>query len=514
MNRTRMASLNTATVIVTQVVSLILKFAVQTVFIHELSQGYLGLNGLFANILSFLSFADLGIGTAITVELYGPIARNDIIQMRRLLALYKKAYTIIAITFTVLGICIAPFVHLFIKNGGFSNTQIMFWFVLYMLGTTATYFAAYKRSFLMASQRGYLSTLNDFSFRSIQQILQIIAIVTLHSFLTFLLIQLLSVVASNIQISRMTSRRFPDVFSKDHVRKNGSLGKEMLSDIKRNVVGAVSSNIGTIIVFGTDNVILSSFVGLGAVARYSNYSLITQSLNSIFSQALKQIVSSIGNLNVTSDNEKKQLTLLRMLFFSACINLVLISGLGAGINIFIHIWAGKNYLLNSLVVFVFLLNFLVTQFRYTAQNFISGMGLYWPLRWKSVLEAGVNLVFSLLFVVVLKMSVLGVVLGTLISNMAINVWWEPLIVYKYGIKKGFVEYLRKYFWYMGICILVLLVGTGISIVFSSVTLIELVFIEVIFELLSVFFFILLTRKSSEYRFFIALIKKYCVENVE
>jgi len=52
MSRTKAASLNAVTMLITQTISLLLRFGVQTSFIHELSQNYLGLNGLFANVIS------------------------------------------------------------------------------------------------------------------------------------------------------------------------------------------------------------------------------------------------------------------------------------------------------------------------------------------------------------------------------------------------------------------------------------------------------------------------------
>ena len=47
------------------VVILVLSFISRTIFVRTLSTEYLGLNGLFTNILSFLSLAELGVGSAL-----------------------------------------------------------------------------------------------------------------------------------------------------------------------------------------------------------------------------------------------------------------------------------------------------------------------------------------------------------------------------------------------------------------------------------------------------------------
>ncbi len=43
----------------------ILTFIARTVFIYTLGETYLGMNGLFSDILTLLSLAELGCGTAI-----------------------------------------------------------------------------------------------------------------------------------------------------------------------------------------------------------------------------------------------------------------------------------------------------------------------------------------------------------------------------------------------------------------------------------------------------------------
>ena len=58
-------------------ITLILQMINRTVFVHVLATEYLGLNGLFSNILSLLSLSELGVGTAITSALYRPIGEKN-----------------------------------------------------------------------------------------------------------------------------------------------------------------------------------------------------------------------------------------------------------------------------------------------------------------------------------------------------------------------------------------------------------------------------------------------------
>lgn len=505
-SRNKATSINAITSLITQVIGLVLKFAVQTVFIRVLGQNFLGLNGLFTNVVSFLSFADLGIGTAITVALYRPIAEQNIPLLRRLIFIYQRVYRFIALIMLVCGIAIAPFIYNFINKPAFSRTQVSVWFIIFLISTVATYFSAASRSFLMATQEGYLSSINDFAFKSIQQILQITTIIYLHSFIIFLAIQVLFAVLANIQLAQMAKKKYSDVFRLAQ-ESDPKVPKRIVSSIKKNVVGALSSKIGGIVVVGTDNIILSTFIGLSAVAKYSNYTLIIQSLNSIFSQVIGSAIASIGNLRATSEARHQEEILLRMLYLNAIVNVFLMAGLGSAIDPFIRIWAGTHYVLNSSITLLLLLNFLVSQFRFTSQNFISGFGLYWPLRWKSLIEAGVNLIFSLVFVACLHLGIMSVVLGTLLSNVLVNVWWEPYIVYHYGLKLSMKTYMKEYVSYMFLSVSVLEITYYLSKIIQFTNLLLLLGYIVIVEIVSLGSFLLVTHGNKSFKTLIHLFEK-------
>ena len=505
LNRTKAASINALTMVLTQAISLILKFGVQTVFIQQLSQSYLGLNGLFSNIISFLSFADLGIGTAITVALYKPIATGDTRRLRILMYFYKKTYEVIIGAMFVIGLAISPWIYVLIKNSNFSKTQLSFWFIAYLASTMATYFSAHKRSFLMATQQGYLNSLNDFLFKSIQQVIQIILIYFFQSFSSFLVVQMLAAICANIQLSRMVSRHYPKVFEASKKENLKQLDKGTLRHIKRNVAGAISSKVGSIIVFGTDNIILSAFIGLSAVAKYSNYTLIVQSISSLFAQVISSFVGSIGNLHATSSIKKQEEVIYRLLYINTLVNLFVTVGLSTAINGFITIWAGNGYLLSLSVTIGIVINCSINLSRTVVQNFISGMGLYWFLRWKSLIEACVNLFLSLLFILVFKVGILGVVLGTLGSNCLINLFWEPYIVFHEGLHISMRQFLLKYTFYELFIIFASISLIFFSTGFGTTGLFSLIWHTCLAEIILFFVFIGITCRTKEFKYLERLI---------
>ena len=67
---------------------------VRIIFVHILSKEYLGITGLFSNIITILSVAELGVGSAIVYGLYEPLAKNDQKHIKALMQFYQRNYQI------------------------------------------------------------------------------------------------------------------------------------------------------------------------------------------------------------------------------------------------------------------------------------------------------------------------------------------------------------------------------------------------------------------------------------
>ena len=83
-------------------------FVVRTAMIYTLGNEYVGLNSLFTSILSFLSLAELGVGSALIFSMYKPIAEDDTATINALYALYRRLYKVIGSIIFAVGIAIIP----------------------------------------------------------------------------------------------------------------------------------------------------------------------------------------------------------------------------------------------------------------------------------------------------------------------------------------------------------------------------------------------------------------------
>lgn len=429
-SRTNASIVNSFTAGFAQVANLVLSFVSRTFFIKILGEQYLGLNGLFVNILSILSFAELGIGAAITFSLYKPLADDDQNQVLALMQLYRRVYHIIAVLIFVLGVALIPVLNHLISGSTRSVGNIQLAFFLFLMNSVVSYLWNYKRSIFFADQQGYINSINTLIFQVGGQVLQIILLFVIPSYYIYLIVQMLMTLGSNLQISHVANQRYPYLKS----RKRVSVPAKTLQYLKKNVVGMISSKLGGIVVTGTDNILLSSFLGLATVAVYSNYTLIMNGMTSIINQAVSAVTASIGNLKTTQNKLRERQVFYSYTHVSAVISFAIGLGLITFFGPFITFWVGGKYVLGNLTTYTLVIGFFVTQLRQSNINFTNAYGLYWEQRIKPIVESLVNLVVSLILIGVFHAGLISVVLGNLSSNIFINSWWEPLIVLRHGLE--------------------------------------------------------------------------------
>ena len=173
-----------------QILNLILGFVSRSVFLHCLSVEYLGISGLFSDILQMLSLADLGFGTAMTYSMYKPLAEKDYAKLAGLTELYKKIYRVIAIAITCIGLAMVPFLQYIVKLD-YNLPNLKLYYVLYLLNTIASYLVVYKTSVLNADQKGYVLTKYAGVFNLLKTICMILFLLATQNYTVYLCIQII-----------------------------------------------------------------------------------------------------------------------------------------------------------------------------------------------------------------------------------------------------------------------------------------------------------------------------------
>ena len=461
MSRVDRVAQNVKFAAISQLTLVLSNFIVRKVFIMMLGEEYLGLSGLFSDILSMLSLAELGFGTSIVFSLYKPLAEGNTEKIKSLMNLFRKAYHVIGIFVLVAGVAMTPFLGFFVKEMTHNIPYIEWIYIINVVNSGVSYFFIYKASLLFADQKKYVEMIINTVVKLASALLQLAVLVLTRNYMLYLIVMICATFMQNILVSRKVDRIYPYLKDKN-VQK---LEQEDTAQIKRNVGAMVFHKIGHVAVFSTDSIIMAKFVSVAAVGLYSNYMLIRKALINVIDLFFVSIAASMGNVNACETDEKKYEVYGHVYFLSAWMFGLICICLLCLYNPFITIWLGEDYLLSFSTVFVIVLNFYMYCMRMPVNNTKEAMGLFWNDRFKPIFEVIINLVVSV--ILVKRFGIDGVLWGTLISTVTVPFWVEPYVLYKRGFKKSVVKYYSHYFGYLGITAVAAAVTYGLCSLTSS-----------------------------------------------
>ncbi len=461
MSRVEQVAKNAKFAAVSQMTLMVVNFVVRKVFVMTLGEDYLGLSGLFADILSMLSLAELGFGTSVVFSLYKPLATGDHEKVKSLMRVFRQAYRCVGIFVLASGIALTPFLHIFVKEmpAGIPDSQIRWIYILNVVNSGASYFFIYKASLLFADQKKYVEMIITVAAKSLMAIFQVAILLSTHNYFFYLGVMIIATFGQNIMVSLQVDRMYP--YLKDE--KTERLGGEDKAVLKKNVGANVFHKIGYVAVFSTDSILMAKFVSVAIVGVYSNYMLIRKALVNVIDLLFVSLAATMGNINASESTERKYEAYSHVYFFSAwmfgwvCICLFILY------NPFISIWLGEEYLLPKQTVVLIVVNFYMYCMRMPVSNTKEAMGLFWNDRYKPIAEVIVNLGVSVWLG--RAMGITGVLLGTLISTVTVPFWVEPYVLYKHGLKKKLHSYYIFYFGYLAVTVFT----AGITVFLCSLT---------------------------------------------
>lgn len=424
-----------------QGITLGLGFISRMVFTRCLSADYLGVNGLFTNILGMLSLAELGIGTAIIYALYKPLATHDEEEIASLMHIYAMAYKIIGTVIVAVGIGLMPFLGFLIAEPPDIIEDIRIIYGIYLFNTGSSYFFSYKCSILTADQKNYIVTGINYIMTFVQTMVQILVLILTRNYIYFLLCQTVGTFIYNIIISYIASKRYPYIKKKKAIPLKSEKKKELIVNIKAVVIIKISG----MLVNSTDNIIISAIKGLASTGIVSNYTLLSNTLNGILNQLFNGITASIGNLNAVEDNQKKVqffniINLLNFWLFGWCaVSFAVLA------NDIVKICFGVEYVMPIQIAIIMALNFYTVGMQNAVWIYKNTMGLFDYGKYLILITGIINIVLSI--ILGKRYGVFGILLATLISRMLTNIWYDPYAVFKYGLDLNPKIYFKKYLTY-------------------------------------------------------------------
>ena len=439
-SRTKNSARNMFFAIIMQIITVLLSFACRTVFARLLETEYLGLSGLFSNIISVLSLSELGIGSVIIIHLYKPLSDNNEDMICRLMNFYRKAYTAVGLFVIGAGLAVTPFLDVLVK----SDTDIphlKLYFLLFVLQSATSYFFAYKQSLLTASQKEYICTIVRHLFGIIMNGLQIVFLLLTKQYITYLLVAIVTNLGTNLAISIIADRKFPYIKRSHHLMLDKARTKSMYRDVSSMML----HKVGNTVISSTDNILISSMIGVIYTGLYSNYLLIMNSITQVITIALNAVSASIGDFNARKTADERYELFDAMQLISTWVFGMSAICFCCLFQPTIKIWLGEKYLLDFSIVLVISINFFINGLCRVPGTFADVNGLYNKTKFKPILMATINLAASIIF---LKLwGLVGVFLGTLVSYLSVAIWVDPYFLYKdvfgMGAEKYFISLVKN-----------------------------------------------------------------------
>ncbi len=447
--RTQNSFRNVAFSIGSQGVELILKFIGRTIFIKYLAVEYLGVNGLFGEILTVLSLAELGIGSAIGYELYKPLREGNTRRIAALMKLYQKAYIAIGIFVAAAGLALVPFLNVIVKNPGPVKDDLIFIYLFFLFNVVITYFYSYKSTLLVSDQKNYIvQTIKEITNIS-RTILQVIALVAFRSFYLYLAVESVCIFANNFIVSAVVDRKYKYVRQQKNEEK---LDKNAIKNILTNIKALSITKVSTILVNSTDNMLMSMICGIAKTGLYSNYVMFTNIINTLLAQIFSSLYPSIGNLNAEGDKEKSKFVFNAINLLDFWLYSFASIGVFVLINDVITFWIGEKFLLSGLTVAIIALNIYVKGMNNVIWTFKDAYGLFRYGQYMTIFTAVLNIGFSIWFGKL--WGIAGILLATAVSRLITNVWYDPFRLFRHGFGASVIRYYVEY-----ICYGVLMVAT-------------------------------------------------------
>lgn len=435
MGRTKRSLINISVSIVNRLLVTMLPFAIRTIMIYTIGIEYLGVDSLFASVLNMLSLSELGFSSAVVYSMYQPIANGDDEKVRGLLCFYKKVYRVIGIIILVLGLFLLPNLQWFIAEGSSYPQDINIYIVYLILlaNTVLSYLLfSYKSAVLVATMRNDLDSIIDTIRSIVSHGIQIVALLLFREYYLYIAILPIVTIVNNIFRAKLIDKKYPQYKGK------GKLSQEDRHGILTRVGALIGNKIGGVVFTSVDSIVISKYIGLIVLAKYTNYYTIFIAVFGIETTAYTAIQSIIGN-SLVSNTKEKNFSLFKDLFnINIVVTLVCVCCFVALYQPFIAIWVGDNNLLGIEIPLLLALYFFIKSTRKTLFTFYEAAGLWRADFLKPYVSVIVNLVMNIVLVQIIGLP--GVIISSIFALAVVEMPWESIVFFKQYFNVRVIEY--------------------------------------------------------------------------
>ncbi len=438
--------INVAVSVAFRILFLVANFLARRLLIRILGNEYNGLDALYVSLLDILSVAELGVGSAITYCMYKPIVEGDNDKVSALYGLFTKFYFIVGAVILIAGCALMPFLRFFAKDYESLDTNLYLTFGLCLISVVLSYAFSAKSSLINAYKNNYITTTIYSLGVVFQCALQIVVLVLTESFVWYVACKIAAVCLQWAATEIIARKKYGNI-----IGNRQKADDETKKEVVKNSKAMMMHKIGSRLVNTADSTIISAFLGLVILGKYSNYIVIVSAMIALISLFFTPLSSVIGHMFVESKEETER---YHKFFhtFNFMLGIVFFLGFYAVINDLISIVFGDGLELSKAIVIVITVNYFIQFMKNATGLFRDATGTFYNDRWKPLVEGAFNIVLSILFVLIFpdEYKVVGVIVATIITNLFICHVVEPYVFFKHALNRSPVKYYIRNYAYIAV----------------------------------------------------------------
>lgn len=430
--------------IVFYLLTLFLAFFSRKIFLDCLGTEFIGLTGMLINIMSFLSVAELGIGTSIVFFLYKPLQEDNHEKINEVMSMLAYLYRCIGFIIGGCGIVVSLFFPWWFGHLHLGLPLVYFAFYSFLASSVSGYIFNYKQLLVNANQKQYLVQIYFQTISVAQIITQIILAYYYRNLWLWVVVGLIFTIIGIIVFNIRIRQLYP------WLRINLAEGKKNLKqypEVLRKTRQVFVMKIKDFILNRSDEILVGSFVSVTQVAFYGNYTIILNKIIYLVNILADGMSAGIGNLLAEGDEKHIMKVFWEMTATRFFIMGAVIFPLILFIQPTITCWLGSGFQLSLSIVYLLIFNLFLRLQYATVYMFVGASGLYGDV-WTSWTELFINLAVTLALAPFF--GIVGILLGKIISVFFFNVFWKPYYLFSEGFHKSVWEFWKPMTIYYGI----------------------------------------------------------------
>ena len=275
------------------ILSLFLAFFSRRIFLDCLGAEFIGLTGMLTNIMSFLSVAELGIGTSIVYFLYKPLQEDNHEKINEVMSMLSFLYRCIGVIIGIGGFIVSLFFPWWFGNLSTGLPLVYFAFYSFLATSAAGYIFNYKQLLVSANQKQYLVNAYFQTIGIVESLVQILLASYYRNLWLWVVVGLIFTIIGIIIFNYRIKQLYPWLsINLNEGYQNLKKYPEVLKKTRQIFV----QKIKDFILYKSDEILVGTFVSVIKVAFYGNYTMIINKLLYLVNILSDGLSAGIGNL--------------------------------------------------------------------------------------------------------------------------------------------------------------------------------------------------------------------------